>query len=248
MFELGIFLTFVGLMYTIYQRISNKTAFFGFCFILAAAAGIAVYSIYQPHGEDLEANRIAREKIIAQQHVFSEWYTNYQKRIDSLDYNWQQYHTIITSLKNDDITQETAYERLCQLERDASDLQEIIKAMTPPATLNDDNYNLTNTVYHKTLKYSEAQLNTITLTKEAAKPTEAVPAEIKDNEAVTEAKPHPEKSKFIDLPHKLEKIMLVNAPAGLFNAKEISALRNNLTLPEDRTATEAPAQEKENIN
>ena len=69
MFELGIFLTLVGLMYTIYQKISNKTAFWGFCLILAAASGIAAYSIYHPHGEDLEANRIAREKIIAQQTV-----------------------------------------------------------------------------------------------------------------------------------------------------------------------------------
>lgn len=248
MFELGIFLTFVGLMYTIYQRISNKTAFFGFCFILAAAAGIAVYSIYQPHGEDLEANRIAREKIIAQQHVFSEWYANYQKRIDSLDYNWQQYHTIIISLKNDDITQDTAYDRLCQLERDASELQNTIKSMTPPATLNDDNYNLTNAIYHKTLKYSEAQLNTITLTKEAAKPMEASDIEPKENEAVMGTIAVPEKNKPVDLPHKLEKIMLVNAPAGLFNAKEISALRNNLTLPEERTISEKAEQEKENVN
>lgn len=248
MFELGIFLTFVGILYTIYQKVSNKAVFFGFCLILATTISIALYSLYQPHSDDLEANRIAREKIVAQQHVFSEWYTNYQKRIDSLDYNWQQYHSIIISLKNDDITQETAYDRLSQLEKDASDLQEIIKNMTPPATLNDDNYNLTNAIYHKTLKYSEAQLNTITLTKEAAKPAEIIINEAKENEANTNKKPSPESPKIIDLPHKLEKIMLVNAPAGLFNAKEISALRHNLTLPEERTTSELTVQEKESAN
>lgn len=252
MFALGIFLIFMGLLYFLYQKIPNKAVFFAFVLILITSAGFAGYSVYTPHKNSQEADLIAREKIVAQQHIFGEWYTNYQKDIDSLDYIWQQYNQILINLKNDDISTTTAFTRMSQLEVDSARLKNSIEQSTPPATLNDDNYALVNKIYHKTLDYANAQLRTISLSKstiEASKQqtlsnNELPPADTSNKENSpnnTEAAQTPQQA---DLSHKLSKIKLVEAPACLFTATEISTLRANLTLPEEKineeAATEAP--------
>lgn len=250
MLMLGIFLIFIGLLVSLYRKIPNKSIFFLFLLVLLASAGFTAYSVYTPHQENVEANQMVRDKIIAQQQVFSVWYAEYQKSIDNLDYNWRQYKLIISDLQNDDINRDTAYNRLAQLEESSILLRDSIVKQAPPATLNDENYQLSNQVHHKTIEYAEAQLRTISRSKEAVNPyteihsgTETQTAQSAKNAMSDEntgsalqqqANPAPAN----DLTHRLNRIMMMEAPIGLFTAKEISAIRSNLALPEDKSLTE----------
>lgn len=250
MLMLGIFLIFIGLLVSLYRKIPNKSIFFLFLLVLLASAGFTAYSVYTPHQDNLEASQIVRDKIIAQQQVFSVWYAQYQKSIDNLDYNWRQYKLIISDLQNDDINRDTAYNRLAQLEESGIQLRDTIVKQAPPATLNDENYQLSNEVHHKTIEYAEAQLRTISRSKEAINPyTEIhsdtdtqtaqsakniVPDENTSSASQQQTSPAPAN----DLTHRLNRIMMMEAPICLFTAKEISAIRANLYLPEASSADE----------
>lgn len=245
MLTLGIFLIFIGLLVSLYRKIPNKSIFFLFLLILLAAVGFTAHSVYTPHQENIEANQMMRDKIIAQQQVFSVWYAEYQKSIDNLDYNWRQYKLITSEIQNDDINRDTAYNRLSQLEESSIQLRDSIVKLAPPATLNDENYQLSNQIHHKTIEYAEAQLRTITRSKEAVNPyIEESPAPLpvsqptdkeplQKNETLSQSATATAAN---DLTHRLHRIMLTEAPIGLFTAKEISAIRANLYLPEASSA------------
>ena len=51
------------------------------------------------------------ETIIAQQLAFGEWYTNYKKKLDAIDYCWVSYHRIMKDFQNEDISLREAYTR-----------------------------------------------------------------------------------------------------------------------------------------
>lgn len=255
MFGLGVFLIFLWLLAFLYRKIPNKSIFFLFLLVLIVSAGIAAYSVYIPDQQNATEQRLARERIIAQQEIFGTWYAEYQKALESLDYNWQQQDQILTGLRNEEIDQEIAFYQLTKLEEGCQALLDRLARITPPASLTDENYYLALQVHGKTTAYAEAQLRTVQLCRQAADP-EAIPADedtiphkqnisnkkigmtatantvedTGDNEDIDSVPLPPPQN---DLNHRLRHIMLTEAPAGLFTAEEISALRINLSLPEE---------------
>lgn len=262
MLGLGIFLIFLWLLFFLYRKIPNKSIFFLFLLVLIISAGFAAYSVYLPNRDNLAEQNIARERIIAQQEIFGRWYADYQRLLEMIDYNWQQHHQIITSLRDEEIDQETAFHQMIKLERDCQNTLSLLAKNPPPASLSEENYSLALQVYRKTTEYAEAQTRTIGLCREAADPENIVeiqPVPIAPQDAANKKIGEPPGSNAEDnnidkindtddtglqenvtLPppqndinHRLHHIMLTEAPAGLFTAKEISALRSNLSLPEE---------------
>ena len=164
--------------------------------------------------DNLQAQR--QHAISLQQEAFSRWFAGYQRLIDSLDYNWRTYNTILTDFRNDSISLETCYVRLGNLEKEVASQRDIILKMMPPEELDEKNSALTHDLIRKTLAYSEEQLMTIRLTQAAANPE----AQLTNSQS--------EQSRHLDT------IMAINAPAGLFTADEITSLRHNLSAREDR--------------
>ena len=111
--------------------------------------------------------------------------------------------------------------RLTQLEKDSGELRERIARHTPPRELSDANYDLVTGITVKTNAYAEAQYRTIALSKAAADP-----ANIRSDDQEEQSR-------------MLQSIMNRESPAGLFIASEVSALRDNLTLPAEEE-TEQP--------
>ena len=88
--------------------------------------------------------------------------------------------------------------------------------MAPPPTLEGDNYDLVIEIIKKTQTYSAAQHQAILRTRAAADPSRQI-SELQEEQS-----------------RRLEEIMILESPAGLFTASEISALRENLTIPEEQ--------------
>lgn len=251
MFGLGVFLIFLWLLFFLYRKIPNKSIFFLFLLVLITSAGFAAYSVYTPHQDDIAEQKAIRERTIAQQEVFSTWYANYQKILEGIDYHWQQQDQIFHGLQDDDIDLETALQEMSKLEENCQLLLEALAKMPPPAVLDENNYVLAMQVHTKTTNYAEAQLRTVTLCKDAIA-MDLMPAEddaTKDDqekksapaplENVNTSLPPPQN----DLNHRLRHIVLTESPAGLFTAREISSLRSNLSLTDEKIHTEETGME-----
>ena len=150
-----------------------------------------------------------------QQQIFASWYDEYKRDLDRMDHNWQQYHRILSDFKEDNISIQTAWLRLTQLEDEASRVRDDLQQLNPPKELNDNNYDLVIEIMKKTRAYSLEQCRAISLTRAAADPAGLLP------------KKQEEQS------DRLQEVMLRESPVGLFTANEISALRDNLSLPEE---------------
>ena len=104
--------------------------------------------------------------------------------------------------------------RLQQLEKDNQRLHDHVAKLEPPKDLNDGCYDSTATMLEKTRAYSDAQYRTIALTKAAADP-----ANLRSDNQEEQSR-------------TLQSIMNREAPAGLFIAEEIGAIRDNLAIPD----------------
>ena len=197
------------------KNIKSRMAFYAFCGSLLLALSIVGYGYYSSTSnsyEELDESTIRH--ITAQQLAFGEWYTNYKKKLDAIDYCWVSYHRIMKDFQNEDISLREAYTRLTQLESNVVSLHNEIYQMAPPISLDDANYDLTSSILKKTKAYSDGQLKTIRATKMMADP-EKMPTENHD----------------VQMGY-LKDAMLVNSPDMLFTAGEINSLRKNLTIPE----------------
>lgn len=210
----GVIITLLIIL-VIDRNIPNRKVFYAFCSTLVFAIALVGHSIWSFWVESPPTDQSTIRHITAQQQIFSDWYTPYKKRIDKLDYNWSQYHRILDDFSNDRISLHDTYIRLTHLETEAQHLRNDLFQMAPPISLDDANYDLTTSLLKKTQEYSEAQLKTITNTRIAADP------------ARQRTDSHQEQSRL------LKETMLRHAPDGLFTANEITALRSNLTLPEN---------------
>lgn len=251
MFGLGVFLIFLWLLFFLYRKIPNKSIFFLFLLVLITSAGFAAYSVYTPHQDDIAEQKAIRERTIAQQEVFSTWYASYQKILEGVDYHWQQQDQIFHGIQDDDMDLETALQEMSKLEENCHLLLESLAKLPPPAILDEDNYALAMQVHIKTTNYAEAQLRTVTLCKEAIA-MELTPAEDDAAKEDQEKKDDPAPLENVntslpppqnDLNHRLRHIVLTEAPAGLFTAREISALRANLSLPDEKIHIEETEME-----
>ena len=211
----------LGLLWLLYHYLPNKKIFAYFCFTLAAA-GLIVYFTW-PHNEPKTENVMTTEERYErqqQQQIFSDWYKNYQRDIAELDRNWQWYHQILENFKEDNISIQTAYVRLKQLDEDSKQLKERIASNAPPIALNSGCYDLLIEVMKKTNAYADAEYKTIALTRAAADPANMPASE------------QAEQSKI------LQSVMIRESPVGLYTAKEIITIREYLSLPPEEPASQ----------
>ena len=106
--------------------------------------------------------------------------------------------------------------RLTQLTEDAKHTRDAVDAHIPPLALSGINYDLCAAVRQKTLAYAEAQQQAISRTKNAADPAQLLTRDPVEQSRI------------------LEDTMIRESPPGLFLAEEISALRENLTIPSEK--------------
>ena len=89
-----------------------------------------------------------RYAIMQEQQVFAAWYESYQKDLNELDRNWQWYHHILESFKEDNISLQTVYSLLKQLEQDSNQLRDRMAARKVPLELSDYTYDQTAQLLH----------------------------------------------------------------------------------------------------
>ncbi|MDY4697166.1 MAG: hypothetical protein SO362_04700 [Selenomonas montiformis] len=203
------------LLILLYRYLPNKKIFACFCLTLAAAGLIVYYVWPRPEPPKTALSESEQWERSQQQQIFAAWYAGYQKDLNELDRNWQWYHHILENFKENNISIQTTYQRLQQLEKDSQSLRDRIAHNAPPAALNDGCYDLLAEVMKKTSAYADAQYRTIALTKAAADP------------ASMRAESQTEKSRI------LQSVMIRESPVGLYTAKEITAIRDYLDIRED---------------
>lgn len=202
------------LLLVLYRNLPNKKIFYAFCLVLVLTIGAIGQSLIFP-SEAEPPSEIALRRIAVQQQIFDDWYTDYKKQLDSLDYNWSQCQSIVNDYHNDNISLNTTYTRLNLLEHQAQVTQQALERLSPPVSLDDASYDLSASLLNKTIAYSEKQVSAITALKANADPAHA---NVDNHEAESRI---------------LRETMLRNGPDALFTASEINSIRQNLTLPEN---------------
>ena len=194
------------LLFVLYKKTRSRKAFYGFALTIALAGAIAYFAwpaAQAPQGGITDEQRYA---IMQEQQVFAAWYEGYQKD-----------HHILESFKEDNISLQTVYALLKQLERDSNQLRDRMAARKVPLELSDYTYDQTAQLLQKTNDYVSAQCRAISLTRAAADP------------ALMPAAEQPQQSQL------LQTVMIRESPVKLFIADEISAIRHQLELPKERT-------------
>ena len=199
----------LGVLVILYRNISSRKLFVYFClllglmFIAGAVVGMQTRS-------DTSIDEEQRSELLRQEKFFIDWYSQYQKDIEQLDRNWQLYHSIIENYNDEKTDLANTYDRLQKLEREVLNEQIRIHTLEPPSELNAQCSELVSSVIRKTQLYVDAQIQTITLTKEAANPNV-----VEDHD---------------ELSRRFQDIMIRESPVGLFTATEISALRDYFSV------------------
>ncbi|MCR5030147.1 MAG: hypothetical protein K5982_01625 [Selenomonadaceae bacterium] len=197
----------VLLLFLVRRFFPKRSVFAIFCAVLLIA-GTAFYMTRETKPEPMTAAE--RAHLAEQQMIVADWYAEYQGFIDQMDHNWQQYHRILSDFDADVIDLTTAHERLTELDETALATLDHLLQMEPPLALDDENYDLVTTIILKARAYAEAQRQTIHHTANVADP-ETQRTEIQEEQS-----------------RRLRDVMRSEAPAGLFTAKEIFALRDNV--------------------
>lgn len=190
-----------------YKFLPNRKLFIFLCATLTIVFCISAFVQIRSSRQEVYS-RAEIEHIREQQKIFGDWYAAYQKDIEHLDRNWQLFHSIIETLKTEEIYELSIYEQLQELELDALDEREKIHALKVPADLDLESAALLSEIIKKTCAYIDAQSKTISAVREAANP-----------------------ENFKDLPtlnRKITDITIRESPTGLFTAQEVSAIRESL--------------------
>ena len=198
----------------LYRWLPSRKVWALFSLTLLFAGAAAFWSFPPPPAPHMTAKE--RAEIHRQLEIFTAWYDEHKKNITQLDYNWQQYHNILDSFKDGSIDIQTTYLRLAKLSEDAKRTHDAIDAHVPPLSLSGINYDLVAVVRQKTLTYAKAQQQAIRRTKNDANPARLLTGDP------------------LELSRILEDTMIRESPSGLFLAEEISALRENLTIPPEK--------------
>ena len=207
-------LLLLALLVLLYRYLPNRRVFACFCLTLALA-GLITYTCWPRTQPTAELSEEERYDIQQQQQIFAAWYGKYQKDLKQLDHNWRWYHQILEDFKEDNISIQTAYVRLKQLEEDEKALTARIGASAPPLELHDNFYDLTASIVQKTKSYAEAQQKAITLTRAASDP-QRMPTDDQEEQN-----------------RLLQTVMEKESPVGLFTAEEIAEIRNGLAIPDE---------------
>ncbi len=197
----------VLLLFLIQRFFPRRGIFAIFCLVLLGA-GTVLFMTQEEKTVPMTAAE--REHISEQQELVVDWYTEYQGLIDQMDHNWQQYHRILSDFDADVIDLTTAWERLDELDGAALSTLDALSRMEPPLALDDENYDLVTAIILKARAYAVAQRQTIRHTADIADPEKQI-TEVQEEQS-----------------RRLRDVMRSESPAGLFTAKEILALRDNV--------------------
>ena len=220
--------TALVLLFILYRKTRSRKAFYGFTLTIALAGAIAYFAWPAPQPPQEGLSEEQRYALMQEQQVFAAWYKDYQKDLNELDRNWQWYHHILESFKEDNISLQTLHARLKQLELDSTQIRDRMAARKPPLELSDYTYDQTTQLLKKTNDYINAQYRTIALTRAAADPA-LMPT---DDQA--------EQSQL------LQTVMIRESPVKLFIADEIQAIRQQLELPKEQLPL--PEEQSANLN
>lgn len=210
----------VILLALLYHYIPSRKIFICFFLMLCLTSAVVFFIWPSTRHPETSLSPEDRYAMMEQQQTFANWYESYQKDIDSLDHNWQWYHQILENFKEDNISIQTTYLRLSQLEQDSQQLADRIEKHMPPLALNDACYDEATEVIRKTHEYAEAQHRAIALTRAAADP-----ANLRSEDQEEQSR-------------QLQAVMIRESPAGLFVADEIAAIRSYLSLPDEQDGAE----------
>lgn len=200
----------VAVLAALYKFLPDRKLFIPLCvllFVVFCAASF-IQGLRYRHAE---FTREQIEEIRQQQQIFVEWYADYQKILEQLDRNWQSYYSIVETLQDAEIYELRTYERLSELEGEVLDAQKVIHDLEVPSGLDYKCGEFVAEMIIKTRRYSDAQVKTISLVREAANPLTA------------------EDLSLLNL--RIKDITIREAPAGLFVAAEVSNIRELLTIP-----------------
>ncbi len=201
----------VVLLFLVQRFFPRRGIFAIFCAVLFCAGAVLFRTQEEKAAPMTEAERM---HVVEQQGMVVDWYTEYQGLIDQMDHNWQQYHRILSDFDADVIDLTTAWERLDELDGAALATLDKLLRMEPPLALDDENYDLVTAIILKARAYAGAQRQTIRHTADVADPEKQL-TEVQEEQS-----------------RRLRDVMRSEAPAGLFTAKEISALRDNVDTRE----------------
>lgn len=202
----GIFIVGIIALIALYKFLPNKKYFHYLCIVLLTVFFTSAF--IQNHYRNETMTRAQLESLQLRQKLFGEWYADYQKDINSLDRNWQRYYKIVETLKTAEVYEYSTYEQILELEGETITEQNRIHELKVPPELDETCRELLNSVINKTKTYVDAQVKTISLTKQAANP-----------EVVTDTKV---------MNKRINEIIIRESPAGLFTASEIAMIRDIL--------------------
>ena len=203
------------LLFILYKKTRSRKAFYGFTLTIALAGAIAYFAWPASRSSQEVMSQQQRYALVQEQQVFAAWYEEYQKDLNELDRNWQWYHHILESFKEDNISLQTLHVRLKQLELDSNQVKERMAGRKPPLELSDYTYDQTAQLLEKTNDYVNAQCRAISLTRAASDP------------ALMPAADQQEQSQLLQM------VMIKESPVKLFIADEVSAIRQQLELPKE---------------
>ena len=203
------------LLFILYKKTRSRKAFYGFTLTIALAGIIAYFAWPATRSSQEVMSQQQRYALVQEQQVFAAWYEEYQKDLNELDRNWQWYHHILESFKEDNISLQTLHARLKQLELDSNQVKERMAGRKPPLELSDYTYDQTAQLLEKTNDYVNAQCRAISLTRAASDP------------ALMPAADQQEQSQLLQM------VMIKESPVKLFIADEVSAIRQQLELPKE---------------
>ncbi|MBR1552393.1 MAG: hypothetical protein IJ631_00100 [Schwartzia sp.] len=202
----------VVLLLFLARRFFPRRGIFAIFCVVLLGAGAAFFWTRGAREEPMTAAE--RAHLAEQQAIVADWYAEYQTLIDRMDHNWRQYHRILSDFDEDAIDLTAAWERLDALDAAALSTLDALSRMEPPLALDDDNYDLVTAVILKARAYAGEQRQTIRHTADVADPERQV-TDVQEGQS-----------------RRLRDVMRSESPAGLFTAKEISELRDNVDARE----------------
>jgi len=202
----GLLIAAAVALIALYEFLPNKKFFPYVCGAVIVIFGASAF-IKDYYGNAV-MTRAQLEEFQLQQKIFGEWYASYQEDINSLDRNWQRFYNIVETLKTAEVYEYSTYEQLLELEQETLDEQKRINELVVPPELHEECRDLLASVIVKTKTYADAQVKTISLTRQAADPA-----------TVTDVN---------RMNRRINEITIRETPAGLFTATEISAIRDIL--------------------
>lgn len=207
-------LSILGFTYWLFTKLGVRK-FYPIPLILCL--GLSTY-LFSPPKED-SPNTLTPEQqnsIRQEQMHIAAWYTDYKKDIEQMDMIWQQYHKTINSFRNDEISIQTVYLRLFELEKKTNFYKAKYKSPQLPTNLSKENENLLNTIIAKTHHYAEQQdivlLNSV---------NRIAPKNL-------QTQIHFEQLQILD------KVMVLESPTNLDISQEIMKIKDNLVIPGEK--------------